>query len=46
MVGFAKGMFRDIWDQLRAQTTTRHKALERQVQDTQRKVDQLLDRIV
>ncbi len=46
LITFARGMFRNIWDQLRAQGKVQKQALARDIAATQKKIDALLDRIV
>ena len=46
VITFARGMFRDIWAMLIAQGQDKRKQLERQLKDTEAKIEQLLDRIV
>ena len=45
-VTFAKGMFRDIWNGLMGQTEAKRKTLRADIQRTEQKVEQLMDRIV
>ena len=42
IVTFARGMFRDIWDQLQAQTTVLKTNLERDLNAIERQIEKLL----
>ena len=46
LITFARGMFRDIWLQLTAQGEARREALKRDIQQTEQKIETLLERIV
>ncbi|MEO0399454.1 MAG: hypothetical protein AAF224_08545, partial [Pseudomonadota bacterium] len=45
-ITFAKGMFRDIWNGLLGQTEAKRRKLVADIQRTEQKIDQLMDRIV
>ena len=46
MIAYARRMFRDIWNQLLAQTKERLATFDRQIKDTDHKIDQIVERLI